>query len=106
MSKQNIMKTLTADELDELSETPTTQADFDSGKLKLVKRNASGAVIQTKQRINIFLDAATVQYFKAKAGERGYQTLINETLKQSMQAESLEGVIRKTIRDELRKQHA
>jgi hypothetical protein len=47
-----------------------------------------------------------VQYFKAKAGERGYQTLINETLKQSIQTESLEGVIRKTIRDELRKQHA
>ena len=89
-----------------LSDAPITQADFDSGKLKLVKRNASGAVIQTKQRINIFLDAATVQYFKAKAGERGYQTLINETLKQSIQAESLEGVIRKTIRDELRKQHA
>ena len=106
MSKQNIMKTLTADELDELSETPTTQADFDSGKLKLVKRNASGAVIQTKQRINIFLDAATVQYFKTKAGERGYQTLINETLKQAIQAESIEGVIRETIREELRKQHA
>ena len=106
MSKQNTMKTLTTEELDELSETPTTQAYFDSGKLKLVKRNASGAVIQTKQRINIFLDTVTVQYFKAKAGERGYQTLINETLKQSIQAESLEGVIRKTIRDELRKQHA
>ena len=97
---------LTQAAIDELSETPTTQADFDSGKLMLVKRNASGAVVQTKQRINIFLDSATVQYFKAKAGERGYQTLINETLKQSMQAESLEGVIRKTIRDELRKQHA
>ena len=92
--------------MDKLSEAPTTQADFDSGKLKLVKRNASGAVIQAKQRINIFLDAATVQYFKTKAGERGYQTLINETLKQAIQAESIEGVIRETIREELRKQHA
>ena len=105
MSKQITMKTLTAEELDKLSETPTTQVDFDSGKLKLVKRNASGAVIQAKQRINIFLDTATVQYFQTKAGERGYQTLINEALKQSIQAESLEGVIRKTIRDEMRKQH-
>lgn len=75
--------------MDKLSETPTKQEDFESGKLKLVKRNASGAVIQAKHRINIFLDAATVQYFKTKAGERGYQTLINETLKQSIQAESL-----------------
>ena len=68
MSKQNTMKTLSAEELDKLSEAPTTQADFDSGKLKLVKRNASGAVIQAKQRINIFLDAATVQCFKRKSG--------------------------------------
>lgn len=103
MSKQNTMKTLTAEQLDELSETPTTQADFDSGKLKLVKRNASGAVVQNKQRVNIFLDVATLDYFKAKAGGRGYQTLINETLKQSMQSENLESVIRKTIREELRK---
>ena len=72
----------------------------------LVKRNTSGAAIQTKQRINIFLYAATVQYFKAKAGERGYQTLINETLKQSIQTKNFEGVIRKTIRDELREHHA
>lgn len=100
MNKQSTMKTH-----DDLSDTPITQADIDSGKLKLVKRNASGVVIQPKQRINIFLDSATVQYFKAKAGERGYQTLINETLKQAMQAENLEGVIRKTIRDELRKLH-
>ena len=32
---------LTQAAIDELSETPTTQADFDSGKLKLVNRRAS-----------------------------------------------------------------
>ena len=95
MSKQSTMKTD--------NEKPITQSDIDSGKLKLVKRNASGAVIQNKQRVNIFLDAATLDYFKAKAGGRGYQTLINETLKQSMQSENLETVIRKAIREELRK---
>lgn len=101
MSKQSTMKTL-----DDLSDTPLTQVDIDTGKLKPVQRSASGAVIQPKQRINIFLDSVTVQYFKTKAGERGYQTLINETLKQSIQAEGLEDVVRKTIREELRKQHA
>jgi len=101
MTKQSTMKTL-----DDLSDIPITQADIDTGKLKLVQRSTSGAVIQPKQRINIFLDSTTVQYFKTKAGERGYQTLINETLKQAIQAENLEGVIRKTIREELRKQHA
>ena len=95
MSKQSIMK------ID--NDKPITQADIDSGKLKLVKRDAGGAVIQNKQRVNIFLDAATLDYFKNKAGGRGYQTLINETLKQSIQSEHLESVIRKTIREELRK---
>lgn len=53
--------------------------------------------------MNIFLDGAVIEHFKAKAGARGYQTLINETLKQAIQAETLEGVIRKTIREELRR---
>jgi len=44
-----------------------------------------------------------LEYFKSKAGGRGYQTLINETLKQAMQAENLETVVRKTIREEMRK---
>ena len=55
------------------------------------------------QRVNIFLDGAVIEHFKAKAGARGYQTLINETLKQAIQAQTLEGVIRKTIREELRR---
>ena len=95
MSKQSITKTD--------NDTPITQADIASGKLKLVKRDAGGAVIQNKQRVNIFLDSSTLDYFKSKAGGRGYQTLINETLKQSIQSEHLESVIRKTIREELRK---
>ena len=53
--------------------------------------------------MNIFLDGAVIEHFKAKAGARGYQTLINETLKQAIQAQTLEGVIRKTIREELRR---
>lgn len=44
-----------------------------------------------------------MEHFKAKAGERGYQTLINEALKQAIQAESLEVLVRKTIREELRR---
>jgi uncharacterized protein (DUF4415 family) len=84
-------------------DAPITQADIDGGRLVLRKRGATGAVLPTKRRINIFLDSATLEYFKGKAGGRGYQTLINETLKQAMQAENLEAVVRKTIREELRK---
>ncbi len=86
-----------------VDDAPISQADIDSGRLVLTKRNASGAVLPAKQRVNMFLDAATLAYFKAKAGGRGYQTLINETLKQAMQAENVETVIRKAIREELRK---
>lgn len=84
-------------------DAPITQADIDSGRLVLRRRGASGAVLPGKRRINIFLDSATLEYFKAKAGGRGYQTLINEALKQAMQAENLETVVRKTIREEMRK---
>jgi uncharacterized protein (DUF4415 family) len=82
---------------------PLRRADIAAGKLVLRKRGANGAVLPNKQRVNIFLDGAVVQHFKAKAGDRGYQTLINEALKQAMQAETIEGVVRKTIREELRR---
>jgi uncharacterized protein (DUF4415 family) len=95
MSKKSTTKTA--------DDAPITQADIGSGKLVLRKRGAGGAVLPAKRRINIFLDSATLEYFKAKAGGRGYQTLINDTLKQAMQTESLETVVRKTIREELRK---
>ena len=84
-------------------DAPITQADIDSEKLILRTRGATGAVVPAKRRINIFLDNSTLEYFKAKSAGRGYQTLINETLKQAIQTESLESVVRKTIREELRK---
>jgi len=95
MSKKSTMKI--ADDV------PITQADIDSGRLVLRKRGTGGAVLPSKQRINIFLDSATLEYFKTKSGGRGYQTLINETLKHAVQAENLESIVRKTIREELRK---
>lgn len=84
------------------SEAPLRRADIAAGKLVPRKRGATGAVLPRKQRVNIFLDSAVIAHFKAKAGDRGYQTLINETLKQAILAESLEGLVRRTIREELR----
>ena len=82
---------------------PLKQADIDSGKVVLRARNAHGQIQPLKQRINIYLDAAIVEHFKKRAGLRGYQTLINEELKHSMQRESLERTVRKAVRDELKK---
>ena len=43
----------------------------------------------------------TIVYFKAKAGERGCQTLINETLRQVKEHEELEHTLWRVIREEL-----
>lgn len=40
--------------------------------------------------------------FKTLAGDRGYQTLINEPLKTSLQQADIETTIRRAIREELR----
>jgi uncharacterized protein (DUF4415 family) len=48
------------------------------------------------------LDGAVVAYFKAKAGERGYQTLINRALHQCMIGEQIEAMLRRVIREEMR----
>ena len=99
MKKQSTAKT----SADLQGDKPLRRADIAAGKLVQRKRGTSGAVLPNKQRVNIFLDGLVVAHFKAKAGERGYQTLINETLKLAIQAESLEGVVRKAIREELRR---
>ena len=99
MSKASTVKT--SPEI--LGDAPLRRADIAAGKLVLRRRSAAGAVLPNKQRVNIFLDGAVIEHFKSKAGERGYQTLINEALKRAIQAETIEGVVRKTIREELRR---
>ncbi len=81
---------------------PIRAKDNAADKLAVRKRSASGAVLPAKQRVNIYLDSAIVEYFKAEAGERGYQTLINEALKNSIQAKTIEKTIRNVIRQELK----
>jgi uncharacterized protein (DUF4415 family) len=96
MSKKSTTATFDED-------APITQADIKSGKLVLRKRSETGAILPNKQRVNIYLDTAIVEHFKSKAGERGYQTMINDALKQALLAESIEATIKKTIRAEMRK---
>lgn len=83
-------------------DAPITQGDIDAGKLVLRKREAGGRVVQPKKRVTLYLDAALVDRFKTLAGDRGYQTLINETLKTSLQQADIETTIRRAIREELR----
>jgi len=53
-----------------------------------------------KQRVSIMLDASVIDFYKTKAGARGYQTLINQALHQAMVGEQLEATLRRVIREE------
>jgi uncharacterized protein (DUF4415 family) len=53
-----------------------------------------------KQRITIMLDASVIKAYKAKAGGRGYQTLINETLRRGLEADSVKEALREVLREE------
>jgi uncharacterized protein (DUF4415 family) len=82
-------------------EAPITQADIDAGRLVLRRRTA-GRVVQPKKRVTLYLDAVLVERFKRIAGDRGYQTLINETLKSSVHQADLADTLRQIIREEMR----
>ncbi|MCB0166539.1 MAG: BrnA antitoxin family protein [Anaerolineae bacterium] len=86
------------DEDIDLSEIPEVTAE----QLAQATLRVEGTpVSRGKVRVNIYLDAEVVEYFKAQAGGRGYQTLINETLKESMRTKGLETVLRRVIREEM-----
>lgn len=84
----------TSDDRDEYPKV--TQADLDRATFRVGLKPAL-----RKQRVTILLDTGLIEYFKAKAGERGYQTLINDTLRQAKERETLEETLRRVIREEL-----
>ena len=92
------IKKLKDEEID-LSDTPELSEDMLAGA---VLRFGGRKVPKRKVRINIFLDADIVAYFKTLSKGKGYQTLINETLKQSIFHHDLENILRQVIREELK----
>lgn len=82
-------------------DAPITQSDIDTGKLVLRQRTA-GRVVQPKKRVTLYLDAVLVERFKRMAGDRGYQTLINETLKSSVHQADMAETLRQVIREEMK----
>ena len=92
-------KTSTTETWDDPDDYPEiTQADLDRAVLRINGRPVTPA---RKRRITILLDEALIDHFKALAGERGYQTLINETLRRAVQQEDLEFRLRRVIREEM-----
>ena len=67
-----------------------TQADFDRAEYRVAGKKVTKAQWQAavpartaRQRVSIMLDAPIIAYFKTAAGERGYQTSINATLRRA-----------------------
>ncbi len=54
-----------------------------------------------KTRINIHLDNDVLAYFRQQAGERGYQTLINQALRRAISVET-ENLNLQLIKDDIR----
>ena len=88
---------VTSDERDDYPKV--TQADLDRATFRVGLKPAP-----RKRRVTILLDTGLVEYFKAQAGERGYQTLINETLRQAVERDDLEERLRRLIREEMRRE--
>jgi uncharacterized protein (DUF4415 family) len=86
-----------------------TDEDLQRGVWKIGERvvsasegRAAFAAAMKKQKINITLDPDIVAWFKQRAGGRGYQTLINATLREAMRGQQIEETLRRVIREELR----
>jgi len=82
----------------DLSDIPeVTEAQLKRAVLRVGGRPAP----RGKQRVNMFLDKFIVEYFKAQAGDRGYQTLINAALAEYIQNHDLKEDLRHILREEL-----
>jgi uncharacterized protein (DUF4415 family) len=109
MKRTSTTKTPVISDVVAYDEAPKlTQRAFDNAQMRVAGRPASRAEWQTavrarvgKQRINIMLDAPIVEHFKALAGDRGYQTLINDSLRRLIETGHLEVDLRRVIREEL-----
>jgi uncharacterized protein (DUF4415 family) len=95
----NTSSSPTSDVRDEYPEV--TQADLDRAVFRVGLKPAP-----RKQRVTIMLDLALVEYFKARAGARGYQTLINDTLREAVARDDLESALRRIVREEVQRELA
>jgi uncharacterized protein (DUF4415 family) len=92
------LETMQDEDIDTNDIPEVTAEQMAQAKLRVGGRPVS----KGKTRVNIYLDAEVVEYFKAQAGRRGYQTLINEALKESIRSQGIEAMLRRVIREELK----
>ena len=90
---------LTGEELDR----PDGVWKIGGKKVSPARGKAAFRELLGKKQVNMMLDKSVVAHFKAKAGGRGYQTMINQALRDAMQREELETTIRRVVREELKR---
>lgn len=93
-------------EFDELPEL--TESELERGVWKIAGKEITSAEGEAtfrsalkKQKINITLDPDILAWYRYQAGGRGYQTLINATLREAMTSHTIEDTARRVIREEL-----
>ena len=91
------------DEIPELSGADLARAKWKVGGKRVSERQGRAAFSAAlkKQKINIMLDPDVLAWFREQAGGRGYQTLINATLREAMRQKTIEETLRLVIREEL-----
>lgn len=92
------------DDAPELTDADMTRATWKIGDKDVseAEGRAAFAKAMKKQKVNITLDPDIVAWYKQQAGGRGYQTLINATLREAMRGVQIEDTLRRVIREELR----
>ena len=67
-----------------IEDTPITPGDVESGRLVRRERGANGRLSPREKRVPVPLDESIIAHFKLKAGDEGYEALINKTLRENL----------------------
>ncbi|MDG4597564.1 MAG: BrnA antitoxin family protein [Candidatus Contendobacter sp.] len=104
MKSTSITATLDSDDAPKL-----TQDDFERARFRIGFKDVSReewqepalARLNESQKISIMLDQDVIVWLNTQTDARDYQTLINAALREAMQHQSLEALLRRVIREEL-----
>jgi uncharacterized protein (DUF4415 family) len=94
MNENSTSPTIDPDDLDEVP--PLSAEDFAHAVHRIGLKP-----VGKKLKVNITLDPDVVAWYKARAGGRGYQTLMNAALREAMHGVQIAETLRQVIREEL-----
>ena len=97
------MPVITDDDAPQLTQEHFNRAKFRVANTPVNQQEWQLAVNEHvgKEHVDLMLDVPIIEHFKAMAGERGYQTLINDTLREAMRGQHIEELLRRVIREEM-----